>query len=118
LCFGASSCSIEDAHLGDAREQEIFSDGPIPWQVGQRQLWEQSHITAIFPEYQDVGEAIAMASHSIGFNEMPQYEIHLVEDQDWIEQVQVYLSTPLPTRRRFLGLLHYCKGSHDGRYGV
>ncbi|CAM6088857.1 unnamed protein product [Calypogeia fissa] len=88
LCFGASSCSIEDAHLGDAREQEIFSDGPIPWQVGQRQLWEQSHITAIFPEYQDVGEAIAMASHSIGFNEMPQYEIHLVEDQDWIEQVQ------------------------------
>jgi ribosomal protein L11 methylase PrmA len=100
LCFGATSWSIEDAHLGDSREQEIFSDGPVPWHAGNRQLWEQSHITAIFPEYQDVGEAIAMASHSIGFNEMPQYEIDLVEDQDWIEQIQVYFLRPLSFRSR------------------
>ncbi|BBN10190.1 ribosomal protein L11 methyltransferase [Marchantia polymorpha subsp. ruderalis] len=88
MCFGASSCSIEDAHYGSTNEQEIYTDGPVPWQTGERQLWEESHITAIFPEEQDVGESIAMASHSIGFNEMPHYVVELMEDQDWIEQLQ------------------------------
>ncbi|KAL3684042.1 hypothetical protein R1sor_002064 [Riccia sorocarpa] len=88
LCFGACSCSIEDAHYGETHEQEIFSEGPVPWQNGGRQLWEESHITAIFPADQDVGESIAMASHSIGFNEMPHYVVELMEDQDWIDQMQ------------------------------
>ncbi|KAL2635754.1 hypothetical protein R1flu_007233 [Riccia fluitans] len=88
LCFGACSCSVEDAHYEDTNEQEIYSDGPVPWQSGGRQLWEASHITAIFPADLDVGESIAMASHSIGFNEMPHYVIELMEDQDWIDQLQ------------------------------
>jgi hypothetical protein len=51
MCFGAGSCSIEDAHLGAPQEQEIFSDGPVPWTGDKRQLWNEVkiHIQGYLP---------------------------------------------------------------------
>ncbi|CAK9237805.1 unnamed protein product [Sphagnum troendelagicum] len=69
LCFGAGSCSIEDAHLGAPQEQE-------------------SRITALFPAGEDVAEALAMAADSVGLTEMPQYEVVNTEEIDWVQQVQ------------------------------
>jgi ribosomal protein L11 methylase PrmA len=88
MCFGAGSCSIEDAHLGAPQEQEIFSDGPVPWTGDKRQLWNESRITALFPAGEDVAEALAMAADSVGLTEMPQYEVVNTEEIDWVQQVQ------------------------------
>ncbi|KAG0557575.1 hypothetical protein KC19_11G141400 [Ceratodon purpureus] len=88
LCFGAASCSIEDTNLGAPKEQEIYSDGPIPWQSGKRQLWKESTITALFAAGDDVGEALAMAANSVGLKEMPLYEVEELEDCDWVLEVE------------------------------
>ncbi|CAK9235213.1 unnamed protein product [Sphagnum troendelagicum] len=99
MCFGAGSCSIEDAHLGAPQEQEvfltltnflvvlelrIFSDGPVPWTGDTRQLWNESRITALFPAGEDVAKALAMAADSVGLTEMPQYEVVNTEKIDWV----------------------------------
>ncbi|KAG0595688.1 hypothetical protein M758_UG188600 [Ceratodon purpureus] len=89
LCFGAASCSIEDTNLGTPKEQEIYLDGPIPWQSGKRQLWKESTITALFAAGDDVGEALAMAANSVGLKEMLFYEVEELEDCDWVLKVEV-----------------------------
>ncbi|KAH8937244.1 hypothetical protein BDL97_16G017000, partial [Sphagnum fallax] len=88
MCFGAGSCSIEDAHLGAPQEHEIFSDGLVPWTGDKRQLWNESRITALFPACEDVAEALAMAVDLVGLTEMPQYEVVNTEEIDWVQQVQ------------------------------
>lgn len=88
LCFGAATCSIEDSNSGAPQEQEIYSDGPVPWQSGKRQLWKESSITALFAAGDDVGEAIAMAANSVGLKEMPLYKVKELEDCDWVLEVE------------------------------
>ncbi|XP_024361523.1 uncharacterized protein [Physcomitrium patens] len=88
LSFGAASCSIEDSNLGAPQEQEIYSEGPIPWQSGKRQLWKDSTITALFAAGEDVSEALAMAANSVGLKEMPRYVVEVLEDCDWVLEVE------------------------------
>ncbi|KAJ7543632.1 hypothetical protein O6H91_09G045900 [Diphasiastrum complanatum] len=69
MCFGASSCSIEEATVDEFQEKE-------------------SCITVLFAPELDVGECIAWAVDSIGLREMPAYTIEEADDQDWIQKVQ------------------------------
>lgn len=103
LSFGAASCSIEDSNLGAPQEQEIYSEGPIPWQSGKRQLWKDSTITALFAAGEDVSEALAMAANSVGLKEMPRYVVEVLEDCDWVLEVEV-----LSFRRCLFVLLCVC----------
>lgn len=49
----------------------------------------QSSITALFAAGDDVGEAIAMAANSVGLKEMPLYKVEVLEDCDWVLEVEV-----------------------------
>ncbi|KAJ7543630.1 hypothetical protein O6H91_09G045900 [Diphasiastrum complanatum] len=88
MCFGASSCSIEEATVDEFQEKEMFSTGPSTWEGQTCQLWDQSCITVLFAPELDVGECIAWAVDSIGLREMPAYTIEEADDQDWIQKVQ------------------------------
>eukprot|EP00271_Cylindrocystis_brebissonii_P015354 TRINITY_DN3796_c0_g4_i1.p1 TRINITY_DN3796_c0_g4~~TRINITY_DN3796_c0_g4_i1.p1 ORF type:complete len:243 (+),score=12.54 TRINITY_DN3796_c0_g4_i1:98-826(+) len=88
LCFGASACTIEDANVGTGDEEEIFSAGPVPWEVGERQLWRKVRLRATFLAGLDVEASITAASSSVGMASPPEHTVVEVADQDWVGEVQ------------------------------
>lgn len=67
LCFGASSVSIEDINSQDCDE-----------------TW----ITSVFADDQDVHTCISLAIESIGVKYSPEYEVSKVEQCDWLKNIQ------------------------------
>lgn len=63
----------------------------------------QSTITALFAAGEDVSEALAMAANSVGLKEMPRYVVEVLEDCDWVLEVEV-----LSFRRCLFVLLCVC----------
>ncbi|EHA8587836.1 hypothetical protein COCNU_scaffold003358G000020 [Cocos nucifera] len=68
LCFGASSASVDELSNGEELEE----------------TW----ITSIFPDGQDVDACVSGAAGSIGLNYKPNYEISVGEQCDWVTNVQ------------------------------
>ncbi|XP_002983178.2 uncharacterized protein LOC9654635 [Selaginella moellendorffii] len=84
MCFGATSCSIEDAN-----KEEEEKDGPVPWQAGDsRSFWSKSCITAMFGGDVDVSEVFALAADTLGLKEVPKYELKIIHECDWLQQVK------------------------------
>eukprot|EP00850_Spirogloea_muscicola_P007952 SM000041S15511 [mRNA] locus=s41:529248:532212:+ [translate_table: standard] len=96
LEHGAAACSVEDAHLGTAAEQEIYAAGPLPWQAPeQRQpLWQQSRLVALFFCTSDAAAALAAAATAAGLDSVPSFSLEYIANKDWISHVQrLYCST-------------------------
>lgn len=51
----------------------------------------QIFINTIFPEGEDINMCILHASNSIGMKEIPDYEVKMGEQDDWIKKTQVGL---------------------------
>ncbi|GLT72156.1 hypothetical protein SLA2020_441120 [Shorea laevis] len=68
LCFGASSTTMDEE---DASENS-----------------DKISIDSIFPEGQDVNVCISHAAKSIGLKEIPNYEVKMGEQYDWIQKTQ------------------------------
>lgn len=51
----------------------------------------QIFINTIFPEGEDVNMCISHASNSIGMKEIPDYEVKMDEQHEWIKKTQVDL---------------------------
>eukprot|EP00897_Mesotaenium_endlicherianum_P010389 jgi/Mesen1/9379/ME000610S08685 len=100
MCFGALSCTIEDANLGGPQEQEIFA---VPWgpkglRDDDRKLWKeggggtggsQSQIVALYAAECDVAQSIAAAATSLGLRDVPLYRLGVAPTNDnWIQHVK------------------------------
>ncbi|KAG2681930.1 hypothetical protein I3760_11G166200 [Carya illinoinensis] len=68
LCFGASSTSMD--------EEDAFENS------------DKIFINTIFPEGEDVNMCISHASNSIGMKEIPDYEVKMDEQHEWIKKTQ------------------------------
>lgn len=56
-------------------------------------FFSQIFINSIFPEGEDVSMCISHAANSIGLKEIPQYEVTMGEQYDWIKKTQVDILT-------------------------
>lgn len=80
---GALSVSVEDADAGGVAEKPIFGEpGSAPAQV-----WARNVVVALFDTGADAGAALAAAAAACGIVP-PAFELHGVEDQDWVRQTQ------------------------------
>ncbi|XP_072950934.1 uncharacterized protein [Typha angustifolia] len=68
LCFGATSVSMDD--LSDSRDLDEIC------------------ITSIFADGQDVATCVSKAANSIGLNYIPDYEVSVGKQCDWLANVQ------------------------------
>ncbi|XP_062090598.1 uncharacterized protein LOC133796914 [Humulus lupulus] len=70
LCFGASSATIDQNDADDSSESDEIC------------------ITSIFPEGHNISSSISHAADSIGLKEIPNYEVRVGEQYDWIRKTQ------------------------------
>ena len=79
---GALSVSIEDAAAGTDAEEPIFGEPGM-----QQRVWQQSVLTVLFAEHDDVKAAVTAAAQSVGAADLA-FELTSVADQDWVRLTQ------------------------------
>lgn len=83
MAEGALSAAIEDAYAGTDEEQALFGEPGMP----AEQIWQRSKIIALFDETTDIEPLIRAAAEAVGI-EMPDYQIELLPEQDWVRLTQ------------------------------
>ena len=84
LELGALSVDLLDADAGTADEQAIFGEpGESPPGV-----WLHNRVSALFNDDQDVPGILATAANHIHLAQLPQYQIEVLADNDWVRLTQ------------------------------
>ncbi|MFZ2266337.1 MAG: 50S ribosomal protein L11 methyltransferase [Azonexus sp.] len=81
---GALSASIEDADAGTPDEQPQFGE---PGSVNSPG-WQRSRIIVLLEPEADVAALLATAGQAIGLNEVPEFTIEEVAEQNWVQLTQ------------------------------
>lgn len=76
--LGALAVTLQDAHLDAADEQAIFEPG-----VGEIPLWDDMHLTALFPDDTDALVLLAALEAFDPELDWSQARFERIEDQDW-----------------------------------
>ena len=84
LELGAASADVSDAAAGTEWERPIFDEPDAPLAAG----WESGRVTALFPMESAVDAVIPHALESVGLSPSAAYEVHRVDDQDWVRLTQ------------------------------
>ncbi len=83
MAEGALSAAIEDAYAGTDEEQALFGEPGMP----AEQIWQRSKIIALFDEATDIEPLIRAAAEAVGID-MPDYQVELLPEQDWVRLTQ------------------------------
>ncbi|WP_274571995.1 50S ribosomal protein L11 methyltransferase [Neisseria leonii] len=83
MAEGALSAAIEDAYAGTDEEQALFGEPGMPAEP----VWQRSKIIALFDETADIEPLIRAAAETAGI-EMPDYQVELLPEQDWVRLTQ------------------------------
>ena len=84
LDAGALSAEISDAEAGTPDERAIFDEpggAPAP-------RWFRARVAALFAMRTDLPRALAAAFARAGMDAATAYEVHRVEDDDWVRRTQ------------------------------
>lgn len=81
---GAISVSVEDAAAGTEEETPQFGEPGSP----TTPLWDDSKVVALFDPCDDLLGRITAACHAIGLEDLPEYELEEVEEQNWVQLTQ------------------------------
>jgi ribosomal protein L11 methyltransferase len=81
---GALSVSLEDADAGTERETPQFGE---PGSVNER-LWDHSVVVALFDADADIPLMLAQASGQIGLDAVPDFQVHEVAEENWVQITQ------------------------------
>jgi len=81
---GALSISIEDADAGTELETPQFGE---PGSVNER-LWEHSVVIGLFEASADIPAALATAVAAVGLQDVPDFSIEEVAEQNWVQLTQ------------------------------
>lgn len=81
---GALSSSIEDAAAGTPEEQPQFGEPGMPGAP----LWDHSRVVAMFEHADDLPGRVAAACHAAGLDELPEFELEEVAEQNWVQLTQ------------------------------
>lgn len=92
----ALSVSIEDQYEGTELEQPIFNEPGM--EVDK--LWEHSTVVVLFDENSDIKAIIQSSQDTLG-NDF-QYEIEIIDDQDWVRLTQSQFEPIEITPRLFI----------------
>lgn len=81
---GALSVTVEDAFLDTDEETPQFGEPGSP----TTPLWDHSKVVALFEPDDDVAGRVAAACHAIGLEDLPDFEMDSVEEQNWVQLTQ------------------------------
>jgi ribosomal protein L11 methyltransferase len=81
---GALSVSVEDAFLGTENETPQFGEPGSP----TTPLWDESKVIALFEPGDDVVGRVAAACHAIGLDDLPDFELNEIAEQNWVQLTQ------------------------------
>jgi len=81
---GALSVGVEDALAGTDEETPQFGEPGSP----AMPLWELSRVTALFEPGDDLPGRVAAACRSIGIDDLPEFDLSQVEEQNWVQLTQ------------------------------
>ena len=81
---GALSVDLLDADADTPDEQAIFGEPGEP----PPGVWQHNRVSALFDADKDVAEILSCAAKRIGLDEMPQYSIETLADNDWVRLTQ------------------------------
>lgn len=84
LEFGALSVDVLDAQADTRDEQPIFGEPGEPPPA----LWQHNRITALYPADAPVEELLQQAAQAAGLEQIPQHQIDILEDNDWVRVTQ------------------------------
>jgi len=84
LEFGALSVGLLDADADTPDEQAIFGEpGELP-----PGMWQHNRVSALFNDDQDVPAILRKAASSIGLEQLPEFYIEALADNDWVRLTQ------------------------------
>lgn len=81
---GALSVSVEDAQAGTEAETPQFGE---PGSAATP-LWQQSRVVALFEPGDDLPGRVAAACQAIGLDDLPDFELSEVAEQNWVQLTQ------------------------------
>ncbi|HEX5394590.1 MAG TPA: 50S ribosomal protein L11 methyltransferase [Rhodocyclaceae bacterium] len=81
---GAVSVSVEDAAAGTDEETPQFGEPGSP----TTPLWDESKVIALFEPADDLLGRITAACHAIDLDDLPDYELEEVAEQNWVQLTQ------------------------------
>ncbi len=81
---GALSVDLLDADADTPDEQAIFGEPGEP----PPGVWQHNRVSALFDADKDVAEILRCAAKHIGLDEMPQYSVETLADNDWVRLTQ------------------------------
>jgi ribosomal protein L11 methyltransferase len=82
--IGALSASIEDADAGTPDEQPQFGEPGSVTTPG----WTHSRVVALFDPDADVAAMLAEAAAQAGLDQVPDFSVEAVEEQNWVQLTQ------------------------------
>jgi len=84
LELGALSVDLLDADADTPDEQAIFGEpGELPPGV-----WRHNRVSALFNDDQDVPAILRKAASGIGLEQLPEFRIEMLADNDWVRLTQ------------------------------
>lgn len=95
LELGALSVDLLDADADTPDEQAIFGEPGEP----PPGVWLHNQISALFDNDQDVAAILRQAAANIGLQDIPNYRIETLEDNDWVRLTQSQFE-PIPISPR------------------
>lgn len=84
LEHGALSSSIEDALAGTPAEQPQFGEPGMPGAP----LWDHSRVVALFEKDAQLLGHVTAACHAAGLDDLPDFELEEVAEQNWVQLTQ------------------------------
>ncbi|RIX44161.1 MAG: 50S ribosomal protein L11 methyltransferase [Rhodocyclales bacterium GT-UBC] len=84
LDAGALSASLEDADAGTPDEQPQFGEPGSVYSPG----WAHSRVVALLEPDADVAALLGVACAAVGLDEIPEWVIDPVEEQNWVQLTQ------------------------------
>jgi len=84
LELGALSADLLDADADTPDEQAIFGEPGEP----PPGVWQHNRVSALFNDDQDVSAILRKAASSVGLEQLPEYRIETLADNDWVRLTQ------------------------------
>ncbi len=88
LAAGAISVSVEDALAGTELETPQFGEPDASGNPVAAPLWNESRVVALFAPSEDLIGRIAAATVAAGIDDLPEFELDEVAEQDWVRLTQ------------------------------
>jgi ribosomal protein L11 methyltransferase len=95
LELGALSVDLLDADADTPDEQAIFGEPGEP----PPGVWQHNRVSALFDADHDVAAILRAAATRIGLQDLPEYRIEILEDNDWVRLTQSQFE-PIPISPR------------------